>query len=210
EGRVIAIDLVTKEAEPAAPARKEPAKSAHAAAPAKPAAENAATAVAIRFSDHQGFRRVVFDWRGAPAYSFVAKDGIARLAFERMGALDRRRLGAAFPSFAADVEEAPASTVVILHVPEGVSFRHFRSEGAVVVDVLANAARPRAANPTAKAPAPGEVVPPPDMIEPSAGTPAEDEKPPPIAPRPAAAAAAPPRPPGVLTARAALAPEGAS
>ncbi|HEV2548464.1 MAG TPA: hypothetical protein VGU20_14080 [Stellaceae bacterium] len=208
EGRVVAIDLVTSEAEAAA--RKPLAKPARAASPAKPATDGAAaTAVAIRFSDHQGFRRVVFDWHGAPTYSFVAKDGIARLSFERMGALDRQRLGAAFPSFAAELEEAPASTVVVLHVPDGVSFRHFRSEGAIVVDVVAKPARPHAANPTAKAPAPGEVVPPPEMIEPSAGTPAEEEEPPLTASRPAAAAP-PPRPPGVLTARAALAPEGAS
>src|SRR5581483_11064575 len=203
------IDLVTSESGTAATARKEAAKAAHAAAPAKPAAESAATAVAIRFSDHQGFRRVVFDWHGAPAYTFLAKDGIARLSVERKGALDSHRLGAAFPSFAAEVEETPAATVVILHAPDGVSFRHFRSEGAIVLDVVAKPVRPRATNPTAKTPAPGEVVPPPEMIEPSAGTPAEEEKPPLAAPRPTAAAP-PPRPPGVLTLRAALAPEGAS
>ena len=209
EGRVVAVDLVTSEAEAAAPARKPVAKPSHAATTVKPTADSAAAAVAIRFSDHQGFRRIVFDWHGAPAYTLVEKDGIARLSFERTGALDRQRLGAAFPSFAAEVEDGAASTVVILHVPEGVSFRHFRSEGTVVVDVLAKRAPSRAAPPVAKTPAPGQVVPPPEMIEPSAGPPAEEEKPPLAAPRPAATAA-PPRPPGVLTARAALAPEGAS
>jgi tetratricopeptide (TPR) repeat protein len=210
EGRVVAIDLVTSDAAVAPPsARPAAQKPVHAAVPAKPAAESAATAVAIRFSEHQGFRRVVFDWHGAPAYTFAAKDGIARLTFERKGALDSHRLGAAFPSFAAEVEEAPAATVVTLHVPDGVSFHHFRSEGAIILDVLAKPARPRAATPAAKAPAPGDIVPPPEMIEPSAGTPSEEEKPPLAVPRPAAAAA-PPRPPAVLTAHAALAPEGAS
>ena len=211
EGRVVAIDLVTAEGEVSAavPARKRvsPAPT-HAASQIKPSAIEAAASVPIRFADHPGFRRVVFEWRNPPAYSFVEKDGGARLSFERKATLDTHRLAAAFAGLAPEVEEAPTATVVILHAPEGVSFRHFRSEGVIALDVVGKPSRAHTAKPAVKPPEPGDVVPP-ALIEPSAGTPAEDATPPLAPPRPSASAA-PPRPPGILAVHAALAPEGAS
>lgn len=169
-----------------------------------------AVVVPIRFAEHEGFRRVVFDWQAPVNYTLAENGDVARLRFAHAAALDAARLAAALPGLAPTLRDEDGATIVTLTVPAGTSFRHFRSGNSVVLDVLGAGARlaAKASNGSAG------LVPPPELIEPAAGTPADNPQKPFIgAPRPLirpGASAAPPVPPGALPVRFALAPQGAS
>jgi hypothetical protein len=206
EGNVIAIDILTD----AKPVKASPTKTA-AAKPAKPAksAEPPATAPAatlgIRVAEHPGFRRVVFDWNVPVHYALTETDGTARLRFDRTAALDPAPLAGELPDLEPALQAEAGATVLAFTVPAGIRLRHFRRGNAVVLDVLGQF------SPAAKAPVPQGVVPPPELIEPSAGGPPEPAPLPLGAPRPItrpSGAAEPP--PGSLPVHYVLAPEGAS
>jgi tetratricopeptide (TPR) repeat protein len=200
DGNTIAIDII------AAPQRQAAKPTAPAAAPSQPASSSgAAQPVALRLGEHPGFRRIVFDWRQNVAYRLNEKDGRAELRFARAAKLDLARLAAALPDLAPALSEEDGASVLTLRVPAGTSFRHFRSGNSIVLDVLG----PRP--PAAGAHSAGGIVPPPELIEPAAGTPEQASKPPLGAPRPLTrpqSQAAPP--PGSLPVHYALAPQGAS
>ncbi len=212
DGNTIAIDIIpaTAPQKPAKPA--PPAKAAAAPAAEMPAPESASASmsgeaqpVALRFAEHPGFRRVVFDWRQSVPYSLSEKDGSAELRFGRLAKLDRAQLAEALPDLAPALSEEGGASVVTFTIPAGTSFRHFRSGNSIVLDVLGHPP------PVARARSASGVVPPPELIEPAAGTPEEEKKPPLGAPRPLTrpqSQATPP--PGSLPVHYALAPQGAS
>ena len=210
DGNTIALDIVAAAAQrnpakAAAPAVQKAAASAtERPAPAVMATAGGAQAVALRFGEHPGFRRVVFDWRDTVAYGMSEKDGRTELRFGRRAKLDMARLAAALPDLAPVLSEADGGSVLTLTVPAGSSLRDFRSGTSIVLDVLGRvpeAARARSAS---------GIVPPPELIEPAAGTPAEERKPPIGAPRPLTRPQSQASPPGSLTVHFALAPQGAS
>jgi tetratricopeptide (TPR) repeat protein len=206
EGNVIAIDMITD----AKLAKALPAKAA-AAKPAQPVTSSAAPApapaatVGIRVAEHQGFRRVIFDWSAPVHYALSEQLGTARLRFDRATTLDAAPLAAELPDLQPALQAETGATVLTFTVPAGVRLRHFRSGNSVVLDVLGQFP------PAAKAPAPQDIVPPPELIEPSAGGPPEPGPPPLGAPLPVtrpSGAAQPP--PGSLPVHYVLAPDGAS
>lgn len=243
EGNTIAVDIVTdRAAAPAAPAPRaeKPARTAAAKpqpargtqpqpemARAEPPKISTAESgeVPIRFAAHDGFRRVVFDWRRSVPYTLDHKDGVARLRFERAAKLDSARLAEALPGLDAKASDESGTTIVTFAAPAGTRFRHFHSGDSVVLDVMgagamgdAGAAPPRPA-----------VMPPPELVEPVAGQAAPDPKakapetkvPETRAPEAGATdigrprpltqhSAAPPVPPGAMPVHFALAPQGAS
>jgi hypothetical protein len=207
DGNTIAIDIVAArpQAAPARPAIARPATAKPTPAAALKAAAVAspgeAATVGLRFGEHPGFRRVVFDWPDTVPYALAEKDGTVRLRFGHTARLDVARLAHELPDLSPRLEQESGATVLSLVVPAGASFRHFRSGNSIVLDVLGHV--PAVA---AKARGTG-VTPPPELIEPAAGTPEAAQKPPLGAPRPLtrpSSQASPP--PGSLPVHYALAP----
>jgi tetratricopeptide (TPR) repeat protein len=214
DGNTVAIDIIAGAAAPPHPAKgaAKPAVKAHAAVVSPPAAvvappvveaPAAAQTVGLRFGEHPGYRRVVFDWKKAVRYDFSAKDGTARLRFAASARLDLARLKAALPDLAPALSEEGGASVLTLSVPAGTGFRHFRSGDSIVLDVLGH--RP----PAAAAHRAEGVVPPPELIEPSAGS-SDEGRPSRGPPRPLTRPQSEAAPPGSLPVHFALAPQGAS
>ncbi|HUJ97966.1 MAG TPA: tetratricopeptide repeat protein [Stellaceae bacterium] len=196
DGNTVAIDII------AAPPQGTPPKAEAAAVPAAPQA-GAAQPVGLRFGEHRGYRRVVFDWHGSVPYRLSEQDGTAQLRFGRAGTLDLARLQRALPDLSPAVQQQDGATIVSFSLPAGTRLRDLRSGNSIVLDVLGGAAPEAARSGTI------HVTPPPELIEPSAGM--EGEKPPLGAPRPLTrptSQASPP--PGSLLVHYALAPQGAS
>jgi hypothetical protein len=209
EGNTIAIDLVDAASAPLRKAARqaeavessaEPASAApasdQAASDPKPPADAGKAAVALRLGEHDGYRRLVFDWKQSVAYSVSEGAGDARVHFARPGALDAARIGAALPGVLAEVADEAGGTTLTLHLPEGTTLRHFRSGSSIVLDLLrgtaavAKADEPKTRAPRAKSAAakPGPpvaaataaaILPPPELIEPAAGSAQPTPLPPP-------------------------------
>ncbi len=196
DGNTVAIDIM------AAPPQAAPAKAE--AAPAPAAAQASATQpVGLRFGEHRGYRRVVFDWHEAVPYKLSEQDGMAQLRFERAGTLDLARLQRALPDLSPKLQQQDGATILSFNLPAGTHLRDLRSDNSVVLDVFGGGA------PAAARSGKTRVTPPPELVEPSAGV--EPEKPPLGAPRPLTrptSQASPP--PGSLLVHYALAPQGAS
>lgn len=133
--------------------------------------------VVVRFGEHEGYRRLVFDWKEPVDYSVSEEGSTARIHFTHPAVLDAARIGAALPGVTPDVSAEDGGTTLTLHLPEGIALRHFRSGGSIVLDLLQPGGRDAATKPdaTIKPVSPGKkahvpaVVPPPELIEPSAG-----------------------------------------
>jgi tetratricopeptide (TPR) repeat protein len=204
EGKTVAIDIIATPTHPAAATPTNPAAGGK-GAPAKTAdqastAGTAETAVPIRVATHDGFRRVVFDWRQPTDYALLENNGVVRLRFARAAKLDARRLAQALPDLAVRLEQENDATTVVFNAPAGMSFRHSRSGNAIVLDVLGGKTPGAPAPASTAAPAaPPAVLPPPELIEPAAGAEApdaaDDRKPQTRLPLPPARTAVAPVPP---------------
>src|SRR5437763_6840680 len=189
EGNTIAIDLV----DASVPALKAVRSSEKVKTRTEPEAPTAAApaekpAVPIRFGEHEGYRRLVLEWK--KSYTLTEGEGGVRVHFPRLAAIDTDRIAAAIPGVLADIADEPTGTTLTLHLPEGTKLRHFHEGGNIVLDLSGGTTalakieepKPRAARskPTAvqSAPAPAAaaaapaaaIVPPPELIEPTAGT----------------------------------------
>jgi tetratricopeptide (TPR) repeat protein len=215
DGNTVAIDIVAAAAAPPSrpakaaatpPRQAAPAAAAATPAPAAPAAQAtpAAQAVGVRFAEHPGYRRVVFDWKKAVRYDFAEKDGTARLHFSAPAKLDLARLKAALPDLSPALSDEEGGSVLTLAVPSGTGFRHFRSGDSIVLDVLGHRPQPAAAHRA------NGVVPPPELVEPSSGSSNEERRAPAGPPRPLTRPQSQAAPPGSLPVHFALAPQGAS
>jgi tetratricopeptide (TPR) repeat protein len=171
-------------------------------APASTPATAEKTTVAVRAGEHDGYHRLVLDW--TKPYKLIEVPGGMRVHFPRAVAIDTDRVSAALPGARAELsDETGGGTTLTLLVPEGTKLRHFRSdEGNIVLDLVTGAAPtakveqpktrqvraksaasqpaapPAAAPAAAAAPAVPTLVPPPELIEPSAGSAASGPLPP--------------------------------
>jgi len=161
EGNTIAIDVIAGKRQIAS--AKTPAATAVAPNVAAAATHESET-VALRFGEHPGFRRVVFDWRENVAYSLTEHDGVSQLRFARPGKLDGARLAEALPDLSPALQEESGATVLSLGLPAGASLRHFRAGNNIVLDILS-----RSPPSAVRSPAAQRIVPPPELIEPAAG-----------------------------------------
>jgi len=129
------FDLLRPDSAAAAqPAEAGPATPARAAAP-PPAA---APPLDVRVGRHDGYTRLVFDWKREVPYKVERAAGsvdvrFAAAAVPQIAAL-RRAPPAPLTGIAADT--AADATTVALSVGDGVTFRHFRLGNRVVVDLL--------------------------------------------------------------------------
>ncbi|HUN46116.1 MAG TPA: hypothetical protein VMU85_06340, partial [Stellaceae bacterium] len=149
-----------------------PKPAAPTAAAAAPAAPAASSDIVVRFGEHDGYRRLVFDWKQPVDYSASESAGEAVIHFARPAHLDAARIAAALPGTEPRLSDEEGGTTLKLRLPAGAAVRHFRSGDSVVVDLLqpGAAAEPVAkAAPAVKKSAAPEVIPPPE-VEPSAGT----------------------------------------
>ncbi|HVM82146.1 MAG TPA: hypothetical protein VMU06_24200 [Stellaceae bacterium] len=164
EGNTVAIDLVAERPQAAG------------------TAETARPAPALRSAEHKGYRRLVFDWRQQVNYTVAETPGAFRLHFAREARIDLARVAQALPGTAPEAADEDGGTTLTLHLQPGEQIKHGRSGNGIVVDLYAApaGAAPAAAaakpaspaatpKPTAKSAAPREVVPPIELIEPTAG-----------------------------------------
>jgi len=143
----------------------------------------AAETVAVRSGAHDGYSRIVFDWRKDVPYKVDAKDGVAVLSFARAATIDGAALERSRPphveGFATRAE--PGRTIAEVRLAPGARVRHFRDGPRIALDVLAPT--PKAQETAAAKPAEAAA-----KAQPEARPPAPVQAPPPV---PATAAAAP-------------------
>ncbi len=153
-----ATPAATGIARPPADAPDAPAPSGDRNAP--PAAVVAP--VRIRFGEHAGFSRVVFDWPVDVGYRIERSQGTATVIFDRIGRLDASKAGRR-PSRLRDLRVIPADADVAVQLTMAnadATVRDFRLGTRVVIDIAAadangsfgaSAAGPLAAPPAATA-----------------------------------------------------------
>ncbi len=118
--------------------------------------------VRVRAGEHNGFSRLVFDWRRNVTYRISEQDGQVSIAFSHAARIDTKPARRDSPPQlkGISVRQDAAGTRVDLAVPKGVRVRHFRDGTKVVVDILAATAKPPAPAATTQAkPADGPPVP---------------------------------------------------
>ncbi len=94
--------------------------------------------LAVRTGAHDGFGRLVFDWRAPVGVRVDETGGTATIRFDRAARVDLARLRAALPAPITGVAPVPGKSLALaLAVPEGARLRHFTSGTSVVLDVLA-------------------------------------------------------------------------
>jgi tetratricopeptide (TPR) repeat protein len=92
----------------------------------------------VRFGDHVGFSRLVFDWTRPVDYKILRDEAAATIAFSHPARIDLAKLQADLPEHVTAVELGPSDPglAVRLTLSESARLRHFRSSTKVVVDVL--------------------------------------------------------------------------
>ncbi len=99
--------------------------------------------MAVRTGEHDGFGRLVFDWRAPVGVKIEDGHGTATIRFDRPATIDLLTLRAHLPPPVTDVTEAPGKDLSLaLAVPDGARLRHFTSGTSVVLDVFAPANKP--------------------------------------------------------------------
>src|SRR5690242_8212534 len=103
-----------------------------------------ATDLPVRFGNHPGFDRMVFDWREPTEYRVDLKSGTAVIVFDRTAEIDEGALNASLAKLSskAAVETDGQKLVLKLSLPEQVQLRHFRSGTKVVVDFTRSSEQP--------------------------------------------------------------------
>ena len=118
------------------------------AAGAAAAAEKADDRITVRLraGEHQGFSRLVFDWRRNVTYRVSEQEGQISVAFSQAARIDDGPARRDSPPQlkGISVRQDAAGTRVDLAVPKGVRVRHFRDGTKVVVDILAPKKAPAA------------------------------------------------------------------
>lgn len=129
------------------------------AATEKPAEQET---VRLRAGEHDGFSRLVFDWRRNVTYRVSEQDGQVSIAFARRVRIDAKPARRDNPPQVKgiSVQRDAAGTRVDLAVPSGVRVRHFRDGTKIVLDILtAGANAPKVAAKAPKKTADGPPVP---------------------------------------------------
>ena len=93
----------------------------------------------VRFGEHKGFSRLVFDWSRNVGYRVTKEAGIIIIRFDRPARVDLEAISAARPKYVAGISAAntgEGELVVRLEVQETARMRHFRAGTRVVVDIL--------------------------------------------------------------------------
>ena len=97
----------------------------------------------VRFGDHEGFSRLVFDWSRNVGYRITKEAGTIIIRFDRPARVDVTALNAVRPKYLAAISAAnngakngKGELVVTLAVQETARMRHFRVGTRVVVDIL--------------------------------------------------------------------------
>jgi hypothetical protein len=105
----------------------------------KPGAGKPVETIELRTGVHDGFSRLVFDWRRDVPYKLEVRDGVAVATFSRPAAIDAGALERDRPpyveGFASRIEAG--KTVAELRLAPGARVRHFRDGARIALDVLA-------------------------------------------------------------------------
>lgn len=145
----------------------------------------AAEKVTVRFGDHAGYSRTVFDWDKAVGFRVEEKSGEVHIHFDRAAEFDLSNFRARGPKAIQAITAGRDGRSVIIKAASGQALKSFRIKQKVIVDIAMSAA----ARPPQKTVAKASPVPAPRPATKTAATPA---------PQPAKPAAAPkqkPEPP---------------
>jgi len=116
------------------------ADSAEKPAPAA-ADQNTLAKIKVRVGAHDGFTRLVFDWKTKPAYDFSRTGNVAELVFDSPGDIQLQNLGARPPKYIGAIRQdtkTPKSRVKF-SVAASSTVKHFVSGQSIVVDITAPA-----------------------------------------------------------------------
>lgn len=105
--------------------------------------------VEVRFGDHKGYSRAVFDWPRKVGYRIEERDGEVWVHFDRAAKYDLSNFRVRGPRAIAGVDAATNGLSVRLVAPSGSAMKDFRLGNRVVVDV-AGSTQPKAAEDTRK------------------------------------------------------------
>ena len=100
--------------------------------------------VPVRWAEHEGYSRVVFDWRRKVPYRLRQSADEVTIAFDRAARINLGALGARPPPYVGNprVRQTEAGVEVLLGVPAGSRLRHFSVGNRVVIDVMAPTGAP--------------------------------------------------------------------
>ncbi|PJK28244.1 tetratricopeptide repeat protein [Minwuia thermotolerans] len=106
--------------------------------------------VNIRFGDHAGYSRAVFDWTSPVEYTVSEAQGEVSVRFERAADFDISQFRARAPRAIGAVKVSADGRTVRFEAPSGDILKAFRIGPKVVVDVALGAATARPARPARK------------------------------------------------------------
>lgn len=95
--------------------------------------------IPVRFGDHAGFSRAVFDWPARVDYKVETSLGKATLRFSKPAKIPFRRFNYMAPKYIEGVRARldKTGTVVEFDIPVGADLRHHRIGARIVIDVRA-------------------------------------------------------------------------
>ena len=123
--------------------------------------------LAVRVGRHEGITRLVFDWNQPVVYSWVQRQGLATITFDRTAQVDLAPLRVDPPPYLshATAIEHDGRLAVVLTLKPGVVINDFREDMTVVLDLKPGHARDSV--PDAVATAPKDIRPNAARIEPA-------------------------------------------
>ncbi|MCF8490679.1 MAG: tetratricopeptide repeat protein [Rhodospirillum sp.] len=132
----------------------------------RPVAARTPPTIPVRTGEHDGYFRVVFDWPRQVPYTVDGGRDQVGIRFQVPGRINLGALNADLPDGmkGATAQSSDNGLVVTLPLPEGGSFRHFRSGNSVAVD-LVGTPQGEAEQAVAEAPPPELPSPPPVRTE---------------------------------------------
>lgn len=129
--------------------------------------------IGIRAGEHEGFSRVVLEWKHPVRYTLSEQNEGARIHFVRPVDIDATQLAAAVAGLAAQVTDEGGGTTLRLFPPVGTHLRHSGGNAGIVLDFVRDKNQPsnKVAAPSAgaKPAGPAGVSPPPELIDPASG-----------------------------------------
>ncbi len=125
-GSAIAVDLLGKQAKSEAKTKSGRGRSKM-------------PRVKVRFGDHPGYSRIVFDWPAAVGYSVTTRAGKVIIRFDRAARLNFDGFDFEQPDYIRTARQGKGAkgTVAELAIPKGAGIRHFRSGSRVAIDITA-------------------------------------------------------------------------
>jgi len=133
-GRSITVEIAPKED---AVTAAEPEKSPTQPKTKASSVQSNNTAIKVRVGDHDGFTRLVFDWKSKTPYTFSRQGNVGELVFAKPGIFALDKIKSDLPKYVGGIEQTVVgnSAVVRFAVPASSTVKHFLSGNSIAVDI---------------------------------------------------------------------------